>query len=186
MDDMVMSDQAPKRRGRPPAMREATKVVVWAYYAEHGILPSRNQLLELHPVATATADQALGEVRAVLEAAKAKPEAVKYTKANENLIEARIKVRAKKMEAEFEERVRAAVLEKNKEYLGRLERMEKEARDQLASYTQLINNHKPLLTEDQFKVIWVCLHPDNSASKDKREKAFNTFTDIRFQLTGKK
>lgn len=185
MDDIVMKPEH-KRKGRLPSTREAVKTVIWAYYAENNRLPSRDDLLKLYRVASATADQAMGEVRATLEAAEKNPTKIKYTKAQESLIEARIKVRVKKIESEFEERIRQGVLERNKDYLARLEKMEKEARDQFSTYTKLINGHRPIFTEDQFKAIWACLHPDNSASNDKREAAFRIFTEARFLLTGKK
>jgi hypothetical protein len=52
-------------------------------------------------------------------------------------------------------------------------------------WRQLINNHKPLLTVEEFRAITMALHPDNSASEETRARALQSFTHKKLQLTGK-
>jgi hypothetical protein len=97
-----------------------------------------------------------------------------------------LKQQRKALEREFDERVRLKVLEENKDFLAQLEQIQQEASEKWKLYHDLVNEHKPVFTEPEFMLILTCLHPDNSASKEKREQAFSAFNAMRLQLTGKK
>jgi hypothetical protein len=93
---------------------------------------------------------------------------------------------ARKLEAEFDERVRQGVLDGNADYLAALNQLQKEASEKWERYDTLINSYQPIFNETEFVTILTCLHPDNSASKEKRNVAFKAFNAMKLQLTGKK
>ena len=109
-----------------------------------------------------------------------------YTKAQDHQVEARIRMLDKAREAEFNERVRLAMLEKNKAFRTVLEQSKREANEKSERYERILNNYKPIFTEEEYRNILICLHPDNSASKERREAAFRAFSVMKLQLTGKK
>lgn len=160
-------------------VREEAKEVIRAYRDTHGSYPS-----------VAEAGKVTGKSRIVIEPAlaaviaedKIAPTTHTFTKAQDKEVEARIKV----LESQFNERVRLAMLERNKDYLITLDQLKKEASEKAYHYGQMINNHNPIFTEEEFKTIIICLHPDNSASKEKRDTAFKAVQARKLQLTGKK
>lgn len=162
--------------------RENAKNIIRAYRAEYGVYPSVKEAIELSGFSRIVIEPSLD----VVIAEEGNKSEVKINKRQLALVDARIKVLSKKLEDEFNERVRLTMLEKNKEYRNGLEKLQKEAKENIELYTKLINRHKPLFTEDQFRTIIACLHPDNSASTEKRETAFRLFQTMKTQLTGKK
>ena len=110
------------------------------------------------------------------------PQTFTFTKAQDKQVEARLKV----LEAQFNERVRLTMLERNKDFIATLEQSKKEASEKAYHYGQMINNHNPIFTEEEFRTIIICLHRDNSASKEKRDTAFKAVQARKLQLTGKK
>jgi hypothetical protein len=162
--------------------RESAKYIIRAYKEEHGVYPSVKEAVELTGFSRIVVETALD----VVIAEEGKIPEIKYTKKQIYQLEAKLKILSKKLENEFNERVRLKMLEQNKDYLSKLERLQKEASEKYSRYTDLINNYKPIFSEDEFRTIIACLHPDNSASKEKRETAFYAFNMKRFQLTGKK
>jgi hypothetical protein len=50
----------------------------------------------------------------------------------------------------------------------------------------MINDHKPVFTKDQFKIILMCLHPDGERTAIKLAEAFRLFNNKKTQLTGEK
>ena len=78
------------------------------------------------------------------------------------------------------------MLERNKDFIYYIRTIEKEASEKAYHYGQMINNHNPIFTEEEFRTIIICLHPDNSASKEKRDTAFKAVQARKLQLTGKK
>jgi predicted transcriptional regulator len=61
-----------------------------------------------------------------------------------------------------------------------------EAFEKMQSAQRLINNYKPPLTVEQFRLLLIVLHPDNSASSEARAAALQLFNDKKLWLTGKK
>ena len=111
---------------------------------------------------------------------------LRFTKAQEAHVEARIRALDKKREAGFNERVRLAMLERNADYRAGLERLQKEAAEKAARYDRLLNNYKPLFTDEEYRTILICQHPDNSATTARRNTAFKAVQAMKFQLTGKR
>ena len=85
--------------------------------------------------------------------------------------------------AQIEEEIRQRVVTENKAYVARVEAMEKKAYDKIKLYEGIINRHQPPFTIEEFKAIVMCLHPDNSASEDRRAEAFRLFNGKKLQLT---
>jgi hypothetical protein len=84
------------------------------------------------------------------------------------------------------EEVRQRVLQEGKEHIGRLQKMEEDIYEKEKWYRTLINNHKPPLTVDQYKLIGRCVHPDGelSVSPAVRHEAFILFKAKKEVLTG--
>jgi hypothetical protein len=158
-------------------------IFIQAYETDKNELPTINQIAKAVGCSKSTASEALHENKS-LQAGLLGP--VKLSKAQEYHINAIIARRKREFEAEFNERVRLAMLEHNESYRAGLEKLKIEAQKKFDLYEKLINKHKPLFTEDEFRTIMACLHPDNSASKEKREIAFTKFIDKKLQLTGTK
>jgi hypothetical protein len=92
---------------------------------------------------------------------------------------------AKRM-ADIDEEVRRRVLAESKEHLEYLAQEREEARKSEALYRELINNHKPPLTAEEFRLVLMCLHPDGERSQAKLSDAFRAFNAKKLQLTGQK
>lgn len=159
--------------------RDAAIRYIQATEALTGEIPSEKEIAAGARCSKATANEALQIIRNSVGK-------IRITKATKEHIGAAARRRARELEAIFDERVRATMVENSKAYLTQLEEMEKEARDQKETYERLVNNHKPLFSEAEFLIILTCLHPDNSASEEKRNIAFGAFNTMKFQLTGKR
>jgi hypothetical protein len=59
----------------------------------------------------------------------------------------------------------------------------KELHAQVLGLTRMLQQ-KVVFTPDEYKTIMVCLHPDNSASQEKRARAFDLFRQKERRLTG--
>ncbi len=59
-------------------------------------------------------------------------------------------------------------------------------REKLAQAERIIQSRKHLLSKADFNLIRACLHPDNSASKDRRDRAFDIFNKLEDLLVGEK
>lgn len=151
--------------------------------AQTGKLPPEKDLAVAAGVSTATANEALQIIR------HNRPEdigRVQFTKATQEHIEAAMKRRLRELEKDFNERVRLQVLEENAPFREVLEKAKKAADEKSERYESLINYRNPIFNETEFTIILTCLHPDNVASKEKRDTAFKAFNAMKFQLTGKK
>jgi hypothetical protein len=135
------------------------------------------------------------EVASALEdQARAKDDAqvasVKFNKAQQEHIDAAKRQSERRVKAAFaarmhqiDEEVRQRVLKDGKAYLARLEQMEKEAFEKMQHYETLIDRHRAIFTVEQFKMIVMSLHPDNSASAETRAEGFRLFNAKKLQLT---
>ena len=170
-----------KRASPKPNKIEAVAQII---KEETGQWPSSTKLAQVAGVNPRNADNALRTVKAVEAAVQHLPLPT-YTKAQDHQVEARVKVQSKKLEAEFDERVRLRVLDENKSYLAGLETLEKSARRQKEYYDALINHHKPIFTETEYRDLLLCTHEGNP-SKEVRERAFMALNAKKLQLIGKK
>jgi hypothetical protein len=164
---------------KPSVKREFAKEIIRAYKAQYGKYPSVIQAMEESGLSRIVIEPALATVIAENK------EPPKLTKAQQSLVEAKLKILSRKLELDFNERVRLAMLEHNETYRAGLEKLKADAQRKNEIYDKLINNYKAIFNEEEFRNILVCLHPDNSASKEKRETAFSVFNNKKFQLTGK-
>lgn len=86
----------------------------------------------------------------------------------------------------IDEQVRVRVIEENKEYLAMLDKLEDKASRAEKHWRTVIDNHRPVFTVDQFKLILMCLHPDGQRTPEKLSEAFRSFNDRKTQLTNKR
>jgi hypothetical protein len=157
-----------------------TEAVAETLKAQTGKIPDSKLLKKIAGVSNQVADKVLKKIT-VKEAVNT-PAQTKFTKAQDHQVAARLKI----LEAEFAERVRLQVLEENKEYRETLKKLTREAGEKSVHYHELINNHNPIFKDAEYLLILSCLHPDNSASAEKRKAAFLTFSLKKLALTGKK
>jgi hypothetical protein len=179
----AVSRKAPSQKPYGGPKRDKAVAAILTYEAEHGELPSAVWGETAPGVTPSTYYHTLREIKSI-RAGAAGP--LKFTKAQEQHVEAKLKAHMKRSNAEFDERVRLAVLEENKDYRAVLDKSKREASEKFLMYEELINNYNTIFTEAEFANIRFCLHPDNSASADKRQLAFTTFNIKKLQLTGKK
>ena len=167
-----------------PKLQEA-KDKILAYEAVEGKLPPADRHFQIDGVTPSTYDRAIREVRG----ARAQAEVLgplKPSKTTAIHIEAIIARRLRELEKGFSERVRLQVLEENDPYREHLRQAKEEASKEKNRYESLNNDFKPIFNETEFITILTCLHPDNSASVEKRNTAFRAFNAMKFQLTGKR
>lgn len=87
----------------------------------------------------------------------------------------------------LEEEVRQRVLKEGKEYLTRMKEREEKAAKTIETYQEYTNNHKPLLSTDQFNLLRKCLHQGGIAASPKDfDAAFDLIQSKKFKLTGQK
>lgn len=177
---MNMVAVKPKKKVSP--LREQAKNIIRAYKIEYGRFPTVKEALEISGFSRIVIEPALD----VVMAEDGKVPEVKLNKKQMALVNAKLKILSKQLESEFNDRVRLSMLEHNESYRTGLEKLREEAAQKEKLYNQLINNYKPIFTEDEFRTIIACLHPDNSASKERRESAFNMVNIKKIQLTGKR
>ena len=199
--DRMFSFEKTSKRGRPRHKVEATAE---ALKDQTGEWPASEALGREAGVSPRTARDALRTVKAVEGAvsdAETKAEAaetalvkqVKFTKAQELHVEVAVRRRIKEVEkerkewlAKFWQQVGQMADEACQKRFPGLQDRENAAFRQEEYWRDIINKHKPIFTEAEFGDIRMCLHPDNSASNEKRNHAFNTFNIKKLQLTGKK
>ena len=88
---------------------------------------------------------------------------------------------------EVDEEVRRRVVEGSREHLARLHAREREAEQQLATYREFTNRHRPLLSVDEFNLLRKCLHQNGVAARPQDfDAAFNLIQTKKFQLTGQR
>jgi|HubBroStandDraft_6_1064221.scaffolds.fasta_scaffold01938_14 hypothetical protein len=170
------------RNHRPSAIKDRAKDIARAHKTQHGVYPSRGQIMEFGKIASATADQALGEVKAedAIE-----PQELRFTKAQDHQVEARIKVAIKALEAEFNERVRKAAQKLYDENFPTLQREQNEAFEEKMFYQKMINNHEPIFTKAEYYDILFCTH-NKEVSEERKHRASLALIAKKLQLTGEK
>jgi hypothetical protein len=184
--------QRQSKRERPVEMR--ARVIV-RELIEAGLPVNPHKLERLHGISHYMFDAARAAERARIEAltdlkvdptAPLKPTAqAKVEIAKRHAVKEATADVAKRMR-ELDEEVRRRVLAESKEHLDYLAQEREEARQTEALYRELINNHKPVLTAEEFRLVLMCLHPDGERSEAKLQTAFLAFNAKKLQLTGQK
>ena len=164
----------------PPKPRfNHSETVAIVYKTEHGHYPSSKVLSSITGLSTRASDNAIRTLRS-LDAG------VTFTKAQQAHIEARLRMLDREREATFEERVRVTMLERNKAYLGGLEQLERQAREQKELYDSLVNRHQPIFTIEEYKRLLMVAHPDSKPSLDTLNDVFMAVKERELQLIGRK
>ena len=185
----------PRKKRNPDATAQTRERVRLA--VENGEPVGRDKVAEEMGVHNSTVDIAVGLERGRLEGlvegeALTLNEQGKFTKAQAKHVEALIKKHRRDLDAQFaaavetevnkQVKTRKAALEKAREAVAK--QLNDSFRDQ-QHWKALINNHKPILTPEEFRAIVMVLHPDNSASEEKRARALQSVNEKKLQLTGK-
>jgi hypothetical protein len=180
---LVVDNSPPKPTLKPTTKQGQAAEVARTIERQTGKPVTKEALAKVANVSEGTAAIALKVVQAERSAGNVSTPT--FTKAQDHQVEARVKVQFKKLESEFNERVRLKVLEENKPYLDSLEALQREARRQKELYDNLVNHHKPIFTEAEYRDLLLCTHEGNP-SKEVRERAFMTLNAKKLQLIGKK
>ena len=148
---------------KPPGGRKLTiaKAFAQAYEAENGELPTERLMAHETGVSQGVCADAL---RLLRDRRSEDSEKIKFTRAQDHHVEARLRIAAKAQEVQFKERVRLAMLEHNADYRRGLEELQREATEQRDLYEKLVNNHRPLFTVEDYKNIVMVAHHDCYAS----------------------
>jgi hypothetical protein len=176
---------ATKPSTKPPggAKLHKAKAFAQAYEAETGRLPTERLTAREAGVSQGVSADALRD----LKSRRAEEDGrIRFLKAQDHHVEARVRILDKKRETEFNERVRLAMLAHNQEYRRGLEELQKEASEKLDLYEKLVNRHKPLFTVEEYKNLLMVAHPDSNPSKDVRNAAFLSLKAAELQLIGRK
>ena len=114
-------------------------------------------------------------------------------KTAQDKLDAAMRQYQRKLDAEHAERmrgvdeeVRKRVVAEGKEYVASMKELEAKAWDDQKHWREMVNNHKPPLTADEFKLILMCLHPDGERTAEKLSSAFRLFNSKKKQLSGEK
>jgi hypothetical protein len=117
-------------------------------------------------IAVRRAEEALGEQAEIILSASMQEK-----------FDAKVRAITKQMQLEFETAVRVEAKRRDDE-IGFPHYFEK-----LKEVERLLNSPRwAVMPADHFKTILACLHPDNSASKEKREEAFRLFNGYKLKL----
>jgi hypothetical protein len=164
-----------------PKLQEA-KDRILAHEAATGKLPPADRHFQMEGVTPSTYDRAIREIRGARETTGP----LKFTKAQEHHVEARVKIEVKaaieQLHASFEKEVE----KRNKVDIDKLfpdlEKMREDARRNEKLYRELIEKNA-IFTEAEYRDI-LCTHEGNP-SKETRKRAFIALNAKKLQLTGK-
>lgn len=157
-----------------------------AHVSVHGKVPTVQEAMKASGLSRIVVEPALATVKAENRIA---PSTHTYTKAQEHHVEARVKVEVKAAMEQLHKSFESEVQKRNKADIDRLfpdlEKLRESAALNERHYREMIEK-EAIFTETEFTTILTCLHPDNSASKEKRDTAFKAFHAVKLKLTGKK
>lgn len=173
-----------KKRGPKPGSVKKQPTV----YIDPPIWAEFKKYAEEHNTSAAAL---MGDVMAMLvNGEDIKPE--KLPKTSQEKLAAALRQQTKVLEAQFEQRR----LQDNKEHVERLKKeffpKWKEDADRAyqlrTRYQEMLNNHKPIFTADEYNALLRIAHPDSrmSVSNERLAAAFRLLSDKKFQLTGEK
>jgi hypothetical protein len=169
-----------KRYSRPKIDRARAAADV---IAARGETPTRTNVMAESGVTELPAQLAVEAFRAVREAkaeideealAKAAIEAL--PESSRDKLDIALKRETKRLEAEFETRVRAEVQKRLAEMVL------PHYNEKLRHYEAVCAAYRGVLTKIQYNLILACLHPDNVASPERRQEAFVLFRGAEIKL----
>ena len=160
-------------------VREEVKDIIRAHREQHGVYPSIAEVTKESKRSRIVAEPSrCGYIEDTVA-----PQTFTFTKAQDKQVEARLKV----LEAQFNERVRLTMLERNKDFIATLEQSKKEASEKAYHYGQMINNHNPIFTEEEFRdyLLYACIQTTLRQKKNETQH-LRLYKQENCQLTGKK
>jgi hypothetical protein len=180
--DQTAPDPAKETKSYGGPKRDKAVAAILTYEAEHGELPSAVWGETAPGVTPSTYYHTLREIKSIRAGAVGP---LKFTKAQDQHVEAKLKAHIKRFNAEFDERVRLAVLEENKDYRAVLDKSKREASEKFLMYEELINSYNPIFTKAEYHDILFCTH-NKEVSEERKHRASLALIAKKFQLTGEK
>lgn len=175
----IKNGHAPKRRGRPPGVKQNQHAINMA--------PDDWEVFKALCVKHGTsAAVVLGELvqRKVNGPA---PEPAELPKTAKAKLEAAIRLATRRKEAELQAKwqgeIEAHVRRLKEQHVPRWKADAERAAQARASYEKLLNGHQALFSEQEFKLILSCLHPDGERTLERKGEAFRLFNGKKLQLT---
>ena len=163
------------------AVREEVKDVIRAHKAQHGVYPSIAEVTQESKRSRIVAEPALA---AVIAEDTVAPKTHTFTKAQDAQLEARLKVLDRQREATFEARVQAEYQKRVALMFPGIQKLRDDAARNERYYRERLEK-TAIFKESEYMDILKSCHPDNSASKEVRERAFIVLNAKKLQLTGK-
>jgi len=153
--------------------------------SQTGQWPDSNTLARTANVSSRAADNALRTVKAV-EQGREETAIVTpmFTKAQDHHVEARVKVRLRELEQEFDARVQRETKANIDKLFPKLEQLREEAKITKELYMDRLEK-RAIFKLSEYMDIVKCCHPDNSASMEVRQRAFILVSGNKLQLTGR-
>lgn len=162
-------------------VREEVKDVIRAHKAQHGVYPSVAEVTQESKRSRIVAEPALA---AVIAEDTIAPKTFTFTKAQDAQLEARLKVLDRQRAATFEARVQEEYQKRVALMFPNIEKLREDATRKEKTYREALEKIAILKEPEYMDILKTC-HPDNSASKEVRERAFITVQSKKLQLTGK-
>lgn len=169
----IKSSSRPKK-GEPNPLETTAEAIK----AATGEWPTSRELADETGIHPRSAETVLRVVKAKEEVRDLPP--VKFTKADEKHIEARIKAHQAQLDAAFVDIVNAKINDLLENTIA------PQYRKQLAEAEAVIKARRGVMRRETFKLILACLHPDNSASAERRSEAFRQFSELELVLVAEK
>ena len=176
---------------RPTTMRalkpriNKVEAIAETLKSQTGQWPDSNTLARTANVSSRAADNALRTVKAV-EQGREETSIVTpmFTKAQDHHVEARVKVRLRELEQEFDARVQRETKANIDKLFPKLEQLREEAKITKELYMDRLEK-RAIFKLSEYMDIVKCCHPDNSASTEVRQRAFILVSGNKLQLTGR-
>lgn len=105
---------------------------------------------------------------------KVKVERDALRESDEKKLQRAVDAETARLHREYHDAVQAEVMKRTAERLKMLEEMEDKAKDTQAIYSKLVQGVKGVMTQDEYKLILNCLHPDR-APEDRRDRFTKAF-----------
>ena len=163
------------------AKREEAEASIRIHKAIHGVYPTVLEAGKVTGLSRIVIEPALATVKAEDRVA---PTELRFTKAQDAHVEARLKARRQELEREFDARVMAENKRQIDILFPKLEKIQESAK--LAEKYQREQLEKnDVFTEAEYRDLLLCTHEANP-SEDTRQRAFMVLNAKKFQLTGKR
>ena len=163
------------------AKREEAEASIRTHKAVHGVYPTVLEAGKETGLSRIVIEPALATVKAEDRVA---PAELRFTKAQDAHVEARLKMLSKQLEADFNARVMAENKKQIDILFPKLEKIQESAKLAEKYHREQIEKNA-VFTEAEYRDLLLCTHEANP-SEETRQRAFMVLNAKKFQLTGKR